>query len=449
MKFFLASVVALVYIASVSADSDIARGTPEGHQSDLRKRLGHFKDDRTFLDLYKVYATAFVLPNHPGRDNDDYRNYLPSGDECMVFFRKFRIDDYVLRDLDDFVVLDACLGYLFESTYHEVDMAQSSTLRDNLDDYKNDQTLINLYQGTKIEQMEQGSKRCVANLLVNAIQAKKQWPDKVCNNHWIDLFNRFAACQSPMLADKDNDSYLKILYELVRARANECFDNEINALNVATYKEYANNPFSIMVNKVSYWDTLRKQQGTRYYPTKLATILKAIQGTTSQINIREVANIVRGIGLREEVFKNRLLNNMAKFADATINPGGFHIHKSSKGKDDPTGVQRYDAMVDDMCNFFRPSNSENFYDFVTPFVRMVTMLKYPEIFGISKDDFVRKVLTEGFETAALYLAVSGCNILTFTEGQFIRQPQHKSPSYKVVFKQKLDKMVQWPDVGYY
>lgn len=444
MKLFLAALVACVYITNVSAGE-----MPEGHYNELRKRLGHFKDHEIFLDLYKVYAKAFVLPQHKERDNDDYRNYLPSGDECMSFFRKFRIDDYVLRDIDEFVVLDACLGYLFESTYHEQDVAASGTLSNNLEDFKEDQKLIDLYKNTKVDSLSDDSKRCVARLMVHSIQAKKQYSDVVCNNHWIDLFNKFAACQGEMLPMRDEDSYLRVIYDLVRQRANECFDNEINALNVAIYKEYKNNPFSIAVNKFSYWDESRKQNGARNYPTNLATILKALQGTEGQVNIREVANIVRGIGLDNQIFKERLLNNMAKFADATIKANSFHFRKSKKGVDDPTGVQRYDRMVDNMCNFFRASNSENYYDFVTPFVRMVTMLKYPEIFGISKDQFVDKVLRHSHETGALYLSVSGCNILSFTEGQFVRQPQHKDLKYKVVFKQNTKSMVHWPDVGYY
>lgn len=446
MKLFVGALVVCAIIGTVSADMR----TAEGHFNDIRKRLGHFKDESIFLDLYKIYATAFVLPEHKERSNDDYRNYLPSGDECMAFFRKFRIDDYQLRDLDEVVVLDACLGYLYESGHHDEDLAVSATLKDHLQEYIDDQQLSALYQGTKIDEVSVDSKRCVANLLVSSIQAKKQFGKKVvCNHHWLNLFNKFAACQDEMFPEKENDTYLRIIYELVRTRGNECFNNEINSLNQAVRTEYINNPFSIGVNKVLYWNTARQQQGKRYYPTKLAIILRAVQGTDQQINIREVADIVRGIALKDPNFIARFLKNMAKYANERIKPNSRHLLKSSKGADDPTGVNRYDNLVDGMCNFFRKSDSENFYDFVTPFTRMVTMLKYPDVFGVTKDEFIEKVLAHSFETGALYLAVSSCNILTFTEGQFIRQPQNKELQYKVVFKPNLNGMVQWPDVGYY
>lgn len=447
MKLFLATLVLCAYLAA-SVEAGKTKDAP-GHFNDIRKRLGHMKDDKLFLDLYKTYAAAFVLPEHKDRGNDDYRNYLPSGDECMVWFRKFRLDEYILRDLDEFVVLDACLGYLYESGHHEEDLKESVTLRENLQSWIDDPKLREMYEGTKIDSLSNDSKKCVARMLLSSIEAKRQFKDVVCNHHWINLFNTFAACQGEMLPMKDSDSYLKMLYELVHRRGNECFSWEIYTLNKAIREEYINNPFSVAVNKVSYWSEARKQQGQRYYPTRLAEILRAVQGTDGQINIREVANIVRGVGLDDIDFKQRLLRNMAKYADETIKPNSFHLHRANKGADDPTGIQRYDRLVDNMCNLFRATDSKNFYDFVSPFVRMVTMLKYPEIFSISRTDFIEKVLAHSFETGALYLTVSSCNILSVTEGQFIRQPQNKELHYKVDFKKNTSDMVRWPDVGYY
>lgn len=441
MRSFIVAFVVGLCLAVVAAEPLKER---EGFYYEQRPRLGHFREE-PFTDLYKAYATAFVLPKFKDRAHDDFRNYLPSADECVVFFRKYRIDDYQLRDLDDFVVLDACLGYLYESTYQEVDKEQSQNVAENLDALLADEKLKETYDNAKLDQLSPEGQDCVADLFYNVIRAKAQFPEDICNNHWIDVYLKFAACHTNLTAEnRESSVYVRTIFDLVKQRGKACFDAEISSLNYAIRTDYANNPFRRVQNKLSF-RKLHKQAHNRIWPAPIVELLSAVQNTDQEINLREVHGIIRGIGLNKPNFKNRLLNNLAQYADRKIKP-----KKTNKEqKEDPSGLVRYDKLIDNLCNFFRTSDSENYYDFTTPFVRMINILKYPEVFDINENYFIEHVLKESHETGPLYLSVSSCNLLTFTEGSFIEKPSNGPLKYKVVFKRDTSKMIQWPDAGFF
>lgn len=442
MRLLIAGLFACLSLAVVAAREPIAERA--GYLYQQRPRLGHFKE-YPFIDLYKTYATAFVLPNFPDRPLDDYRNYLPSGDECMVFFRKFRINAYKLVDIDEFVVLDACLGYLYESTFQEDDKTESQYVKDNLQQFIDDETLKSIYTNTKIDSLVDEVKECFGNLFLHAIEAKNQYRDVLCNNHWLEIFNKFAECQAEVPKDlRNSDTYLSAIYERVRARATECFHNEIHELNKSVRYYYSSNKFQrvedTLISKIS---PLAKQRKDRIWPKQISEVLRAVQGTDKEVNLRTVNELIRGVGLKVPVIIDRFTNNMAKYADSKISL------KKKELASDPSGIFSYDTLIDRMCNFFRTSDNENYYDFTTPFVRMIRMLKYEDIFGINQAYFVSKVLTQSYETAPLYLSVSSCNLLSFTEGAFVQLPQNGPLHYKVTFKKDTSEMVQWADAGFY
>jgi len=447
MKLFLVALVGCVCLAGVQAGSirDL-----EGFLFENRPRLGHFKD-QPFIELYKTYAAAFVKPNHPERSNDDFRNYLPSADECVVFLRQFRINTYVVRDIDEFVVLDACLGYLFDDEgirYHEDDSELSQHVKDSLPELIADAKLKELYTNTKLDTYSEKAKDCLGELLFDGIRARKQFSDVVCNNHWIEVLTGFAECQSEFPEEaRKTDSYMSAIYDLVRERGNKCFHEEITALNRAIRSNYANNPFERVEHVIkSPWSKLHKQSSERIWPKVVTELLSTVQGITSksQINLREVGNFIRGIGLNDPRIKQKFLENLAKKANEYVKP-----KKDKATSRDPSGAIRYTGMVDNLCNFFRSSDAPGYYDYSTPFKRMVRILKYPEIFEIDEKYFVEKVLTRSYESAPLYLCVSSCNLLTFTEGAFVSRPQNGQYIYQVAFRPDTSEMVQWPYVDYY
>lgn len=442
MRFLLAGLIACLSLAVAEAGESISERA--GYFYQQRPRLGHFKD-YPFTDLYKTYATAFVLPNFPDRPLDDYRNYLPSGDECMVFFRKFRINEYKLVDIDEFIVLDACLGYLYESTFHEEDKEASQYVRDNLQQFIDDEKLREFYTNTKLDSLPDQAKECVGNLFLQAVEAKHQFRDVLCNNHWLEIFTRFAECQVQIPREcRATDTYLSALYERVRARANECFDNEIHELNKSIRHHYVKSPLQRVENSLtSKLSKPAKQRRVRFWTKQMTEVLRAVQGTDKEINLRTVNEIIRGVGQKVPQIIDRLSINLARYADSKIS-----LSKKELAKD-PSGVLSYDSLLDRMCNFFRTSDNENYYDYTTPFVRMVRMLKYEEIFGITQNYFITHVLNQSYETAPLYLSVCSCNLLSFTEGAFGALPNNSPNRYVVKFKKDTSDMVQWPDAGFY
>lgn len=199
----------------------------------------------------------------------------------------------------------------------------------------------------------------------------------------------------------------------------------------------------VETNLGSLVSSLTRQRKARMWPKQITEVLRAVQGTNKEVNLRTVNEIIRGVGQKAPQIIDRLTSNLAKYADEKVS-----LSKDQLARD-PSGVFGYDALLDKMCNFFRTSDNEKYYDFTTPFVRMVRMLKYEEVFGITQTDFVTKVLTQSYETAPLYLSVSSCNLLSFTEGAFNQLPQNSPKHYVVKFKKDTSDMVQWPDAGFY
>lgn len=444
MKFALACLIAGLALAAVAHASNIQ--DLEGYYYQHRKRVGHFAE-QPFIDLYKNFAAAFEKPKYPNRPNDDFRNYMPSADDCVNFFRDFRINEYKVNDLEKFVVLDACLGYVFSSTYHEQDKQQSKQVEDNLDNLIADEKLSALYKGTNVNALPEKAKTCIGDLLLNSILARKQYKDTTCNNHWIQVFVQFAECHKEIPAEsRTEDTYVQEIYDLVRSRANQCFKHEISAINEAVRKDYANNPFyRAHSNLMSGLNPLKKQSSARMYPKPIVELLSVVQGTKTEINLRETHNIIRGIMQGEDTFVQRFLNNLGKRATEDRKP-----KKNSKEvKEDPSGSKTYERYVDRLCAYFRSSDREKYYDYATPIVRMIRLLTYPEVFGISNEEFINNLLVHSYESGALYLSVSACNVLTFTEAVYDQQPQNKALKFKVAFKKDTSKMVRWPDAGFY
>lgn len=458
MKAALATLIAWASLAIVNADTkaDPNSGPLKqraGYFYDHRPRLGHFKV-QPYTDLYNHYAEANVrhMYSDKERPEDSFENYLPSGDECVIFFRKFRVDKYTVRDFDELVVLDACLGYLYESQkYHEEDMEKSKALRDDLQHLIDDRELERLYRDTQIDQFEKlEPKECIGNLLTGTIQAKHQYKAVACNSDFIQLYIQFAECHDtiPNWRElKETDSYLNVIYDLLKRRGLECFDYEIESLNAAVRGNYVNNPFRHFKNKASSvfpWKKLAEQRGDRLWPEPITKLLDAVQGGNGlKINIRYVHQLIRGVSQNDPKLRRVFLDNMSAYATKRIKTSNEIV------PGDQYGHQRYADLVDRLCNYFRSSNADGYVDFATPFIRMIRMLNHEDVFGIGLDYFIGNVFARSYETAPLYMSVSSCNLLTFTIGQLDQAPQNRNKRFIVEFKPDTSQMIQWPDAGYY
>lgn len=445
MKF---AIFALAVCVGMSVFVEPSVYDKPGHAHDLRMRLGHFKE-QPFTDLYHQYAAAFVYPKHMHeRPMDDYRNYMPSGEECELYLKAFRINKYQMNDLEDFVILDACLGYLFDSDDHSQDSETKDEVKQVLSKIKEDDTVLKELYQSKINELDGAATNCVADLLLSNILAKKQFPDVQCNNHILQMYIQFAECEKETnLRAQGDDPYIKLMIEIVNKRASFCFDTEINLMNNAVREAFAKNTYDRTSNRLRkfFGKGLATQSLKRMWPQELTTLLAAVQRPKKQVNIRLVHQYIKGVYDKDEKLTSVFLDNIAKFAQSRIKPGA----NKKFDRMDPYGSLRYTDLIDKICAFFRSSDSESQYDFATPFIRMNELLRHSDLFkNITLERFRNAIITKNArESSPLYLGASACNILTFTEGSLPQDNTKKQ--YKVAFVPDTSRMVRWPDAGFY
>lgn len=440
MKIALLSLLGTVWLASCVSAGYTHLADRDGYYFEDRPRLGHFGQE-PWVYLYEAYAAAFVKPLYPDLARDNYLNFVPEGHRCENYLRQFVNNEYKVKGVEEFVLLDACLGYAFESTYQEQDGTVEA-----MKTFTGDETLKSLYENTKVREVSKEAQECIGGLLFTGIQIKKQYPDVVCNVHMLESFVNFAECAGSLTPDlREGDSYVKYIMTMVRERGQECFNTEITQINEAVREEYRK-PVQRLVNKFSSpFDSIRKQAHERIWDDSIKTLLRAVQGTRKEINLRQVANIIRGIAIGGDIgeaYEQRFLKNMATYAK--------YIYDHSKDvPNDPDGSGRYLALIDGMCRKFRTQDTEHYYDFFTPFYMMIRMTRHEDVFGITEDEFVKNVLTHAHESAPTYLSVSACNILTFTKGQFTFSRQNKPNGYEVFWVPNRSEMIKWPVSRYY
>lgn len=443
MKVALLALIGAVWLATCASGYDRLHQR-DGYYFEDRPRLGHFGKE-PWLYLYEAYAAAFVKPLYPDMDSDNYLNFVPEGHRCENFLKWFVNNQYKVRGAEQVVLLDACLGYAFESTYQE----QDGTV-ELMKKFTSDEKLGQLYNQTKVCDLPKEAQECVGGFLFASIRIKKQYPNVICNVHMLENFVNFADCAGALTPEvRENDSYVNFILNMVRERGHECFSIEIQAINGAVREEYNRN-MQRTVNKIrGPFNSLRKQAHSRIWDSSIRTLLKAVHGTSKEINLRQVANIIRGIQTGGEIgerYEKRFLQNIANYATSVLNTKNL---KDADLNNDPDGSARYLALIDNLCKKFRSHDTEHYYDYFTPFYIMIRMTRYEDIFAISEDDFIRHVLTHARETAPTYMSVSACNILTFTRGQFTRSNQNMPNGYEVFWVPNKAEMIKWPVARYY
>lgn len=399
------------------------------------------------MNLYRDYSAAFIAPIMK-LDHQDYRVYVPSGEQCIENLREFVAREYKVKQVEDFVKVDACLGYIFTSEYLDEDKEQFPHIANHLQTYTENEELQRIFKATKVDDFSENSKECVGNLLHRAIRARDQFKGVQCNNHWLLIFNAFAECQKEIFDQRESDAYLRIIYEVVVRRAHECFDHEVKLINEAADKYYLvwKNMIKNSIAK-KFGNKLRGMAAQRRWPDPIFKLLAFVQNNDEQVSLRVVAGLVKGINdERFPGFRETFLKNLSEGATKKLAP-----KKGSKSSlhNDPDQSVMYRNLIDGMCQFFRKSDNERNYDFSTPIVRMVRMVSYEPVFGISVDYLVDKILRHATSSAAIYLAGSACNVMAFTEARLVTNIANAAPRYEVTFVPDTSEMVLWPDAGYY
>lgn len=460
MKFLICVLFATFAVAS--AKNDIYQ--EEGHYHDHRPRTGHF-NEYPFIDLYKNYVQVNTAPRYDGtlvHETDSYKNYAPAAEDCLSFFRTFESNGYALEKLEELVKLDACLGYLYDDvyvkTYHAIDN-QRQSVKGELQKWIDDKNLRALYTGSTIkETLDADAKKCVANLLLRTVQLKHQYKSRACNNHHIELLNKFGDCHKTIPESlRETDTYIQILYDLIRLKGRECFMAEIDSTNAAirhehvTQKYYAKVGLRHIGKMINKWNKeVAQQTQRRLWVSQLQELFVAVQDLsgpykTKGYNLREVYSLALAVFRRkdhpeDQQYVNVLLTNLGRYATRKIN-----LEKVDERVQDEDGTMRYRGLVNKLCQYFRTTDSEEFYDFATSFARLVRMTEFPELYGISLDRFFRWIVN-GREVSPTYASVIMCNIMANTQGRIVSDPKSANGNnkiYQVTFNANPH-ITQWP-----
>jgi len=440
-KYAVLAVIAVSCLALAQAEN---RFEKPGYKLNYSPRLGHFAE-RPFVNLYKNYAFAFNREKSEKGDLDDLENFRPTAADCLLFFTEFKAGNYELKDLEFMVPLDACLGYIYDTDFENDKDVDAETIK-HLKAIKKMEYYENLYK-TRIEELSPADKTCVGDLLLKSIQAKVQFPDTDCNNHYLQLYIQFAECQnttahpeSELFSLKDDDNYVKMVYDLVKSRTKECYAEEIDHLNMQMRDDKYHEWSTYKIWK----STAEKQAKRRNWSKPVYELLLAVENKTldHEISVRDAGQITFAFGRGDEIYQNKLLEHIAYYATKKIKPRKTNkSHKKTHPAfGDAKGESRYVRAIDKLCKTFRSSDREQEYDFATSLIRVVQLLEYPSVLGITEDEFLQTMLVESEENGALYVCVSACNILSFTFGTL----DETKLNYIVTMKPDTSGLPAWP-----
>lgn len=449
MKLAIFAIVALASVTLAARTNLLER---KGLVYNHAMRLGHL-NDTSFLDLYLQYANAFVIPTiSPAPAHQDTRYYRPSKDICITFLQNFINVGYKVDDLDKFVVLDACLGYVMDKVYlaeaedDDEFVAVKPTDRDvaTFDALSRDENLVKLYN-SEIESFTPAEKTCVADLLTREILGKNQFKGVKCNDVMIQTYIQFAECQEAVggnLTPESQDSYVKTIYGLLRDRVDVCFKEELKHIEDNVRIKFSKSKLVPFLGSLT-GNSLRKQQYKNMLPTEIVEVLTVVQGANKQFNARRIHQILSSKVNQDDAMEKVFLNNLANYATTKLSPR----RKSKFGKKDKfymdqDGALAYTDLIDNLCNPFRVSTS-NEYNFALSLIKMVRLLKHRDMFNVSVDQFVQSMVEKTHEGVAVYLATYACNLMTYTHGTF-QDFKHERPQYVVNYKADTSEMVVWP-----
>lgn len=424
----------------------------EAYKYQMRERLGHFRLP-PFVEVYKHYSFAFNKDKYPKGDVDDYRNFLVTADQCRVFFAKFVARKFTLPNLEQMVVLDGCLGYVMdEKEFFTNDPESSDECKRQLATYRNMPKLQELYK-SDIDSLGAAERTCIADLLFSSITARLQYPKVKCNNHMLQMYIQFAECQSDLVElhkRKQTDPYVKLVYDLVKEIVQGCFAAEIKHLNNRMKFDSSKQlSYKLMPGIIS--SAAHNKGKDRNWSKPVVEVFLAIQGLKpkQEISLREATKLVSGVNREDELSYDRLLENVGKYATEKLKPRNNGDEELNDfGIDNYQGEGKYTELIDNLCKHFRSTDRADKYDYALSLVRIVRLLKYEDVFGISEIQMIRDVVMYANESSAVYICVAACNLLTFTQGYLEEVSPTGQYQYKVTWKADLGRMIKWPQPSY-
>lgn len=461
------AVVGSVVLISLIAGS-VAGGL--GGFFEPRPKMGHLATTKSLTELYRVYFRLFIEPTMTAKQlgqqsplhDDDWRVYSPQNDQCVNFLKAFIVLGYKLINIEDFILMDACLGYLYdEHTYRWLDN-QEEQAKLTINALARDNNLKKIYDGTLIDSTtDTDSLACLKSLLMNVMSLRIDDSNTNCNKQWLEQYNNYANCRGVLKpSPKKSDTYIDLVSEIVKEMAVSCFYNEIEILKNEMEKWYQSEVGARLAKGVKatlgFASEADKQTAKRHWPKKLMRVLQVVldKPVTSAIDLQYVRNMADGLRRHDVQMEQEFRRNLANYANKKITI-------KSDSFDDPDGTKRYSELMAKLCKPFRSpplatvSSEKNneiqqqrAYDFNGIIYQLVTMLFFDDYFGLDDRIFISEIQVKNDTTWALYAADYMCRYIGLTVGRVNNKKEQSSQlktSYDVEIAHNADVVMQlWP-----
>lgn len=327
-----------------------------GHLAKIN--INHMVTGEPYLDFYRIYFRSFLEPtmikqlNHDGQplDDEDWRVNSPMSDVCVRYLKiSFILNNYKLQKLEDFVLLDSCLGYLYEDiNYSLSDQGGDKKKIETINALKDNKRLRDIYDSTKLGDLSTNdAQQCLNQLLGDGMTLRKRNANEFCDDNWIELYLRFGNCYKT-LSDSQSDSYVELLREHLSPLGANCFKlkrKEIYLKMEQWFKSESNTCLS-KVKKRIYSNEVTKQSEKFHWPKRMLRILQVTEGKSinEPVDMVTIQSIAQSLKRHDRTAISLVLRHLEKYASDDIS-----IYEASN---DEEAKKAYANSIKKLCKPF-------------------------------------------------------------------------------------------------
>lgn len=399
-----------------------------------RIKMGHLSQVKPHLnDLYQKYFKIFLEPHYTDRygrqlEPDDWRTYSPENSICVDYLKVFIAMGYRLRHIEELVLLDSCLGYLYDDHSFKWSDQKDDDIMKTINALIRHQQLKIIYEGTRIHLVaDVSATKCVRSLMVDSFSlSERHITVDTEGSKWIRVFNNYADCRQG-LGDPIKDTYMSLLDQVVRDLGKKSFNTQIKVLNDEVEKWYQNEAGSSITGFIKdalgcvSSKSVSAQSECRHWPKKMMAVLQVVQSgaLSTKVDLIHLQNMAAHFkeGFRAE--REKFTENLARYINSIAN--FKQILSDGQSRRDPEGNGHYQNMIDNLCMPFRSLDTKDknygkYFDFNRLIMQLLIMVVNKDFFQISEEAFTHNVQERGQLVAPLYLATYWCRYMALTIG---------------------------------
>lgn len=425
----------------------------EGERDSARPRMGHLARiaDNQGNDLFRLYFGMYfekIIAKDYGKyklDKNDWRTYSPRSEECTKYLKSFIGSNYELINMQNFVLLDACLGYLYDDNEFKWSDQTSDAGKQTIEALINDENLRKIYSETQIETIDSNG----ASVLKSTFEMffhllNKDYYYITCDKSWISMLVKFADGRKYLGQHPEQDSYLRLLFSSVSRLGSKCFKQAAEKVssdmqcNLRRAKMTSSGTNKISSNS----EQQRQQLLADECPEKLMKVLQVVQGVqvNSVINLNRIQRLGVGLERADAQAKKRFLNNLSAYAN------GDNLESTTYNNNLPIRESSYDIMKNDLCKYYRSNNVIG----DDTWAELVKMLRHQDFFGrLDEVLFYRengnKVTTNkrAQRVRPVYMATFMCRYIDLTHANI--DSTQGEPHYQIELASDASELMRdWP-----